>query len=266
MKVSAGLLAAMLLFSVLNAPLSVDAGKGIRVVGSTKDDGRILLLVQNASSNDLYGLRIESFSGVISTLDPGAGWRYGDQAAGKAKTIVVETDDNPVKSKSSMRFHIKVDPTESKPKLKFKWAGYGVDGTQIAKGAFKTINREYLDASLVTPEKQKASLCSWDGWWEYLGGSPRSYLLTAKASICNESGEPLPDARLLIEMTGPYKARGAKWITTDSEGTVTISFRVYDAGPYKLSIAKVMGKNIEYDPSNNRVSPSVYLEVKFPSE
>jgi hypothetical protein len=165
-----------------------------------------------------------------------------------------------------MRFHINVEPVKSEPELKFKWIGYGADSEQVAAGAFKTINKTYLPAPTVNLGIRKVSLCAWDGWGEHVDGSPRSYLISAKAGICGESDEPLPPASLLIEMKGPYKAWASRWLTTDSDGIATINFRVYDAGPYTLSITKIMGKNIRYDPSNDRVSTSIFIVLKFPGE
>jgi len=118
-------LAIILIASAFTAVQFVDAGKGIRVVGSMKDDGRILVLVQNASEQDLSSLLLQSFNGNIVKADLGAVWP-GD-------TIMVEVD---VKSKSSMRFYIELERNETEAKFKFKWLGYSSDGSEIGKGAF----------------------------------------------------------------------------------------------------------------------------------
>jgi hypothetical protein len=142
----AGLVIYVLLFSSFTFPF-VDAGKGARIVGSMKDDGRVLILVQNASSFELYSIMIESFSGDISEVVPVDGWYIDSRSA--ANDIVMKTNDKPLRSGDSIRFYIAMHGEESK--LKFKWSGYDREGTEVAKGAFTTINR------LVQKEQQKAT-------------------------------------------------------------------------------------------------------------
>ena len=127
-KLAASFLAIILFVSAFAVFPFVDAGKGIRVVGSMKDDGRILVLVQNASDQDLHSLMIQSFSGNILRLDQGG--------AGFSSTnkLMIKMEDNPEKSKNSMRFYVGVDSDE--PVLKFKWTVYSSDLDEIAKGAF----------------------------------------------------------------------------------------------------------------------------------
>gem|GEM_PF-4002271 len=134
--VIAVLMISLLLISSVSLPV-VDAGKGTRIVGSMKDDGRILLLVQNASDNDLYSLMIESFSGDITAVNPADGWISDNKLVDN--TIVIKTINMALKSGESIRFYISLSSEE--PKLKFKWSGYVLDGAEVAKGAFTTTNR-----------------------------------------------------------------------------------------------------------------------------
>ncbi len=149
MKLIASLLVILLFSSMFSFLPYADAGKGIRIVGSMNDDGRFLLLVQNASNNDLYRLMIESFNGNIVKVYPSDGWNSETQLS--SKTILIDTKTNPILKHGSMRFHVIINTQE--PKLKFKWNGYGSDSAQIARGAFAISNR--LVKIAVEEEKPK---------------------------------------------------------------------------------------------------------------
>jgi hypothetical protein len=146
-KVIATLLAVTIVTSVITFP-SVDAGKGIRVIGSMRgNEGNVLILVQNASINDLYSLKIEYFSGAIQLLTAPQGWwvHHGGDPDRSAyiiysNLVYFETRDAPVGPHESMRFNIRISPSEDL-KLKFKWTGYDSGGNEIAKGGFVTTNR-----------------------------------------------------------------------------------------------------------------------------
>lgn len=133
MKLIAGLLAILLLGVLVSSLPISEAGKGIRMVGTMRDNGEVLLVVQNASANDVSRLVIESFNGDITGIS--SNWNSEQES----DSIDMYSHDKPVRSKSSMRFSIIVDSEQ--PDLKFKWWGYDSEGNYIARGAFKIHNK-----------------------------------------------------------------------------------------------------------------------------
>lgn len=137
----AGLLA-ILVFSVMLSFSPIDAGKGIRIVGTMKPDGTIVLLLQNGSDYPISSLHIQSFSGSIKTFQLPHGWTSNYNTNDSPSTISMWTQEQRIAPKSSLRFSISVDSDQAR--LKFKWtAEYSSpsDGVTldrpVANGAFR---------------------------------------------------------------------------------------------------------------------------------
>ena len=93
MKLIASLLAILLLGVLVSSLPISEAGKGIRMVGTMRDNGEVLLVVQNASANDVSRLVIESFNGDITSIS--SNWNSEQES----DSIDMYSHDKPVRSK-----------------------------------------------------------------------------------------------------------------------------------------------------------------------
>lgn len=145
MKLVSGLLA-ILLFTMVVAFPPIDAGKGVRIVGTMKSDGTIVLLLQNGSDYSISNLVIGSFSGSITGFRLPSGWVSDYNVNDSPTAVSMWTQDQHIAPKGSLRFSISVDSDEAK--LKFKWTavnsspsnGVTVD-RPIANGALSIRNK-----------------------------------------------------------------------------------------------------------------------------
>jgi hypothetical protein len=117
----------------------------------------------------------------------------------------------------------------------YMYIGYGISG--IGRFAnYVVYGRAYMHVSAIHMDYSKKG---------------PTYTVNTHVIIVDEDGDPVPDAKVFVDLTIPAGPSSSKSGVTNEDGIVTLSVKSKNTGTYTSAVTDVTHTSLTYDPASN---------------